>query len=139
MIALLFLLIPIQGFAYEKCNPQITSKLDEGSNKYMHWNLTTPQIKGLENRGVFNTFFSFPVLVNTFKCHPERQRRIFTAKIPVPTRLDNKNKLLQYICWGLLSNPYGSHKSSPASSVTLADETDFCALSVFLSQKTPST
>ena len=52
LVALLLAIIPVQGFAHEKCNPEVISKVDEGSNKYMSWNLTTPQLKGLANRKV---------------------------------------------------------------------------------------
>lgn len=52
LIGLLFVLLPVQGFAYGKSNLEIVSKVNEGSNKYMNWNLDTPHIKGLENRKV---------------------------------------------------------------------------------------
>lgn len=64
----MFVLIPFQGFAHGNSKPEIVSKVDEGSNKYMNWNLTTPQLKGLENRKVEKSINKqFKNDVNSFK------------------------------------------------------------------------
>lgn len=68
LIALLIMLIPIQGFAYDKCKPEIISKVNESSNKYMQWNLTIPQIKELKDRKVERSINKqFRNDVNSFK------------------------------------------------------------------------
>ncbi|NLB41877.1 MAG: DUF3298 and DUF4163 domain-containing protein [Clostridiales bacterium] len=68
LVALMFVLIPFQGFAHGKSNLEIVSKVNEGSNKYMNWSLTTPQVKGLKNRSVERSINKqFRNDVNNFK------------------------------------------------------------------------
>lgn len=49
LIALLIIAVPAQALAYNKTCPEVTSLTDQGSNKYMSWNLETPQIHGLKS------------------------------------------------------------------------------------------
>jgi hypothetical protein len=49
IIALLVIAVPVQAFANKKACPEVTSLTDQGSNKYMSWNLETPQIHGLKS------------------------------------------------------------------------------------------
>lgn len=49
-ITMLAILIPLQAaLAYEENIPEITEQTDKGANKYMSWDLTVSQIKGLED------------------------------------------------------------------------------------------
>lgn len=66
--ALLLVAVPFQAFAHENSNPEVISRIDEGSNKYMTWKLEIPQIKGLENRKVEQSINSeFAETVISFK------------------------------------------------------------------------
>ncbi len=68
LVGLMFVLVPFQGFAHGKSNLEIVNKVDEGSNKYMNWNLNTPQLKGLEDRKIQkNINNQFKNDVNNFK------------------------------------------------------------------------
>jgi hypothetical protein len=48
LIIALLITAPVLAFASESTRPEVISKTDKGSDKYMSWDLNTPQIKGLK-------------------------------------------------------------------------------------------
>lgn len=50
VVALLMITSSVQVFADQVNQPEVISQSDQGTSKYMSWDLITPQIKGLDSR-----------------------------------------------------------------------------------------
>lgn len=48
--ALLMITIPIQALADQGSQPEVVSQSSQGTNRYLSWDLVTPQVSGLESR-----------------------------------------------------------------------------------------